>query len=91
MVAGQSGLGKSTFVDVLLKKKLNRTKIIRDSTLQIQVIEGKIEYEDVSLNINFIDTPGYRPTFSLRNWIKLLTNYLKEQHQSFHRRYEEQF
>lgn len=40
MVAGQSGLGKSTFIDVLLRKKLRQNKIIRDSTMHIQEIEG---------------------------------------------------
>ncbi|CAD8092735.1 unnamed protein product [Paramecium sonneborni] len=91
MVVGQSGLGKSTFIDVLLKKKLGTGQIIRDSTLQIQEIQGQIHVNDFTLNIKFIDTPGFRHQYSLRSWLKLLCGYIRTQFNSYQQRQNLQY
>ncbi|CAD8183168.1 unnamed protein product [Paramecium octaurelia] len=91
MVVGQSGLGKSTFIDVLLKKKLGNGQIIRDSTLQIQEIQGIINQNDLTLNIKFIDTPGFKHQYSLRSWLKLLCGYIKNQFKSYQQRQNQQY
>ncbi|CAD8089002.1 unnamed protein product [Paramecium sonneborni] len=91
MVVGQSGLGKSTFIDVLLKKKLGTSQIIRDSTLQIQAIQGSINVNDFTLNIKFIDTPGFRHQYSLRQWLKLLSRYIKTQFNCYQQRQNLQY
>ncbi|CAD8184442.1 unnamed protein product [Paramecium pentaurelia] len=91
MVVGQSGLGKSTFIDVLLKKKLGTGQIIRDSTLQIQEIQGLITQNDLTLNIKFIDTPGFKHQYSLRSWLKLLCGHIKNQFKSYQQRQNLQY
>ncbi|CAD8085529.1 unnamed protein product [Paramecium sonneborni] len=91
MVVGQSGLGKSTFIDVLLKKKLGTGQIIRDSTLQIQEIQGQIQINDFTLNIKFIDTPGFRHQYGLKAWLKLLCNYIHNQFHTYKLRQTQQY
>ncbi|CAD8180526.1 unnamed protein product [Paramecium pentaurelia] len=91
MVVGQSGLGKSTFIDVLLKKKLGTGQIIRDSTLQIQEIQGQIYNNDLTLNIKFIDTPGFRHQYGLRSWLKLLCTYIHNQFNTYKTRQTQQY
>ncbi|CAK85597.1 unnamed protein product (macronuclear) [Paramecium tetraurelia] len=84
-------IGESTFIDILLKKMLGNGQIIRDSTLQIQEIQGILNQNDLTLNIKFIDTPGFKRQHSLRSWLKLLCGYIEIQFKSYQQRQNQQY
>jgi len=70
MVAGESGLGKSTFIDCFLETGFEVGTVIRDPTLEIQEKEGTRSYNGITLKVTLIDTPGYTHSISLEEWYK---------------------
>ncbi|TKR61016.1 hypothetical protein L596_028186 [Steinernema carpocapsae] len=63
MVVGESGLGKSTFIDTLFLTEVNgSTGAKRNESASTVSIESKtvrLVENDVNLNLTFVDTPGF--------------------------------
>ncbi|KAM3134847.1 hypothetical protein pb186bvf_013016 [Paramecium bursaria] len=84
MVVGSSALGKSTFIDVILKHKFKMQQVIRQSTAEIQQIPGRIDFgNNVFVEINFIDTPGFKSQNSHKAWLKVITGFIKAQYTTY--------
>jgi len=82
IVVGQSGLGKSTFIDAFLDKKYS-THVIRPSTQEIVEREGTRYENGIKFRINFIDTPGYGQNKDFKEWYKMIKNYVTAQFRNY--------
>ncbi|KRX06260.1 P-loop containing nucleoside triphosphate hydrolase [Pseudocohnilembus persalinus] len=83
MVAGESGVGKSTFVDLFLSKKFKKQETIRPQTQQITENKGQRKEGNIDFNINIIDTPGYSQGTNLKAWYQDLRNYIIQQYENY--------
>ncbi|KAI1709576.1 septin domain-containing protein [Ditylenchus destructor] len=72
MVVGQSGLGKSTFLNSLFLAEVHNQKPEPSksipSTVKIESKTMKIVENDVRVAITFIDTPGFGDLVDNSNW-----------------------
>ncbi|GME83883.1 unnamed protein product [Ambrosiozyma monospora] len=89
MLAGESGLGKTTFINTLFQTQLKAH--ITDSqrfqkptakTVQIDIIRAELEEKTFVLNLNIIDTPGFGDNINNRNTWQTIVDFIDEQHQS---------
>lgn len=92
MVVGKSGLGKTTLVNTLFSAKLADSLGRRDAeepfeqTTEIKVHSHVLSENNVRLNINIIDTPGFGDQINNEKCWELLVKYIKEQHSQFLRK-----
>jgi len=92
MVVGRSGLGKSTLVNTLFASKLtssNGRKLPVDpieKTTEIKVSHHTLIENNVRLNINVIDTPGFGDQINNEKCWDPLVKYVKEQHSQYLRK-----
>ena len=92
MVVGRSGLGKSTLVNTLFASKLvhsNGRKVPMDPierTTEITVSHHTLLENNVRLNINVIDTPGFGDQINNEKCWDPLVKYVKEQHSQYLRK-----
>lgn len=92
MVAGESGLGKTTFINTLfqtlLKQPLdNRSRHKRGirSTTEIEIIRAELEEKNFKLRVNIIDTPGFGDNINNKNSWQPIIDFIDDQHDSFMR------
>lgn len=92
MVAGESGVGKTTFVNTLFQTLLkqpvdNRTRHKRGirSTTEIEIIRAELEEKGFTLKVNIIDTPGFGDNINNRNSWQPIVDFIDDQHDSFMR------
>ena len=82
MVLGDSGLGKTSFINTFMYFKFNYLKKFEDPKDLVPTTpdlvhnrakrtEGKVEF-----HIDMIDTPGYGSYRSIQVWLKYILNYL---------------
>lgn len=92
MVVGRSGLGKSTLVNTLFSSKLASTSGRRtveepiEKTTEIKVHSHTLLENNVKLNINIIDTPGFGDQINNEKCWDPLVKYIKEQHSQYLRK-----
>ncbi|KAI5954289.1 CDC10 [Candida jiufengensis] len=92
MVVGRSGLGKSTLVNTLFSSKLiqsNGRKSVYEpieKTTEIKVTQHTLLENNVRLNINVIDTPGFGDQINNEKCWEPLVKYVKEQHSQYLRK-----
>lgn len=92
MVVGRSGLGKSTLVNTLFSSKLassNGRKLAEEpieKTTEIKVSSHSLVENNVRLNINVIDTPGFGDQINNEKCWEPLAKYIKEQHSQYLRK-----
>lgn len=92
MVVGRSGLGKSTLVNTLFSAPLVETQGRRDAaepvekTTEIKVKSHVLLENNVRLNINVIDTPGFGDQLNNEKCWEPLVKYIKEQHSQYLRK-----
>jgi cell division control protein 12 len=92
MVAGESGVGKTTFVNTLFQTLLkqpadNRSRHKRGirSTTEIEIIRAELEEKGFTLKVNIIDTPGFGDNINNRNSWQPIIDFIDDQHDSFMR------
>lgn len=92
MVVGQSGLGKTTFVNTLFASHLAETCGRIDPsedftrTPDIKVVSHVIEENGVRLKMNVIDTPGYGDQVNNEKCWDPIVKYIKDQHSQYLRK-----
>ncbi|KAK6460046.1 septin [Scheffersomyces coipomensis] len=92
MVVGRSGLGKSTLVNTLFSSKLTESSGRRspteptEKTTTIDISSHTLIENNVRLNINVIDTPGFGDQINNEKCWEPLVKYIKEQHSQYLRK-----
>eukprot|EP00054_Salpingoeca_dolichothecata_P018889 m.116671 g.116671 ORF g.116671 m.116671 type:complete len:469 (-) comp23055_c0_seq3:34-1440(-) len=89
LLVGQSGLGKSTFVDTLFHGKLNPADCTNQSnaplppTTSIRTVHHVIEENNVRLKLAITDTPGFGDQIDNENcWIPVL-DFINKQYEAY--------
>lgn len=92
MVAGRSGLGKSTLVNTLFSSKIvgssgrNTVNDLVDKTTEIKVTSQTLIENNVKLNLNVIDTPGFGDQINSDRCWEPLVKHIKDQYSQYLRR-----
>ncbi|KAJ3128599.1 hypothetical protein HK098_004025 [Nowakowskiella sp. JEL0407] len=87
MVVGESGLGKTTFINTLFttllreyKKPTERFQKQMERTVQIDVVRAEIEEKNFNVRLSIIDTPGFGDYVNNQDcWVPVV-EFIDEQH-----------
>ncbi|KAH7921380.1 cell division/GTP binding protein [Leucogyrophana mollusca] len=92
IVAGQTGLGKSTLINTIFashlidsKGRLEADDPVRQTT-EIQAVSHVIVENGVKLRLNIVDTPGYGDQVNNENCWDPIVKYIKDQHSAYLRK-----
>lgn len=92
MLAGESGLGKTTFVNTLFSTTVKgynddttRHKTPIRKTVEISVTKAELEERGFRLRLNVVDTPGFGDNVNNRDAWQPLVDFIDDQHESFMR------
>ncbi|KMU73219.1 septin-7 [Coccidioides immitis RMSCC 3703] len=90
MVAGESGLGKTTFINTLFSttiknyadhKRRHQKQI--DKTVEIEITKAELEEKFFKVRLTVIDTPGFGDYVNNRDsWMPII-EFLDDQHESY--------
>lgn len=90
MLAGESGLGKTTFINTLFQTNLktqadnkNRFNKSIKKTVEIDIIRAELEEKNFKLNLNIIDTPGFGDNVDNKNCWNPIIDFIDDQHHSY--------
>lgn len=90
MLAGESGLGKTTFINTLFQTSLKNHQELRNrfnkpikKTVEIDIIKAELEEKNFKLNLNIIDTPGFGDNVDNSNSWTSIVEFLDDQHLSY--------
>ncbi|KAJ3224930.1 Septin 4 [Clydaea vesicula] len=90
MVVGESGLGKTTFMNTLFNTNLNddvkgHPKNLSDSgkTLSINPTTYELSEEGVTLHLTVIDTPGFGDSLNRESNFQPIMDYIDNQYDSY--------
>lgn len=90
MVAGESGLGKTTFINTLFQTGLkshvdNKTRHAKGirSTVEIDIVRAELEEKDFKIRLNIIDTPGFGDNVNNKRAFQPLIDFIDDQHDSY--------
>lgn len=89
MLVGESGLGKSTFVNTLFSAHLlnskGRTQTAQPNrkTTSIESVTHNLNENGVNLRLTIVDTPGYGDQINNDNCWEPIISYIKEQHNAY--------
>ncbi|MCJ1312548.1 hypothetical protein MMC25_006222 [Agyrium rufum] len=90
MVAGESGLGKTTFINTLFSTtiknyadhKRRHAKQV-DKTVEIEITKAELEEKFFKVRLTIIDTPGFGDYVNNRDsWMPII-EFLDDQHESY--------
>lgn len=96
MVCGESGLGKTTFINTLFATTLrSREEHPRDNaikkTVQIDIVRALLEESNFKLRVNLIDTPGFGDNVNNDKAWQTVVDFIDDQHDSFMRQEQQPF
>ncbi|CCH59827.1 hypothetical protein TBLA_0B10100 [Henningerozyma blattae CBS 6284] len=89
MVVGQSGSGRSTFINSLCGQQVvdtSTTVMLHTDTsteIEVQLREETVELEDeegVKIQLNIIDTPGFGDSLDNSSCFELISDYIRHQY-----------
>ncbi|KAF9931587.1 hypothetical protein BGZ65_004830 [Modicella reniformis] len=92
MVCGESGLGKTTFINTLFtttikppknhKRRFNKSS---EKTVEIEIIRAELEEKQFNVKLSVIDTPGFGDYTNNRDsWMPII-DFIDDQHESYMR------
>ncbi|CCH62448.1 hypothetical protein TBLA_0H01610 [Henningerozyma blattae CBS 6284] len=91
MVCGESGVGKSTFINTLFQTTLEpldphkyRNGPIK-KTVHIDIIRAILKEKNFKLRLNIIDTPGFADNINNNKSWQPIIEFIDEQHESYMR------
>ncbi|KAI9264434.1 Septin-domain-containing protein [Sporodiniella umbellata] len=90
MVCGESGLGKTTFINTLFATTIKNYKIPEkrhakqlEKTVDIEITKAELEERMFLVNLAVIDTPGFGDYVNNReSWVPIV-EFIDDQHESF--------
>lgn len=92
MLAGESGLGKTTFINTLLSMGLKPYKDVSQrhqtplqKTVEIEITKAVLEEKDFMTRVNVVDTPGFGDNVNNRDAWQSVVEFIDDQHESFMR------
>jgi len=92
MVVGESGLGKTTFINTLFtttikehKNQKKRHAKQTDKTVEIEITKAELEEKTFQVKLTVIDTPGFGDYVNNRDsWLPII-EFIDDQHESYMR------
>lgn len=92
MVAGESGLGKTTFINTLFQTSLKEYEDPNDrhnrftnahQTVDISIVRAILEEKNFKIRLNVIDTPGFGNNVNnTESWAPII-DFIDDQHESY--------
>ncbi|KAJ3276867.1 hypothetical protein HDV01_002922 [Terramyces sp. JEL0728] len=87
MVAGESGLGKTTFLNTLfnapLTEKVASQNLFASKTVEINPTTFELAEDGVNLFLTVIDTPGFGDQLNRETNFEPIINYIEKQHDKY--------
>lgn len=97
MLCGESGLGKTTFINTLFQTVLKRAdgqqhrqEPIR-KTVEIDITRALLEEKHFELRVNVIDTPGFGDNVNNNKAWQPLVDFIDDQHDSYMRQEQQPY
>lgn len=99
MVCGESGLGKTTFINTLFQTTLKpvdlqqqkRRQLPIKRTVEIDIARAILEEKNFQLRVNIIDTPGFGDNVNNKRAWQPLIDFIDDQHDSFMRQEQQPY
>lgn len=97
MVCGESGLGKTTFINTLFQTTLKhsdnqqRRHLPIRRTVEIDVIRAVLEEKNFSLRVNVVDTPGFGDNVNNNKSWQSIIDFIDDQHDSYMRQEQQPY
>ncbi|KAF7732366.1 hypothetical protein EC973_005262 [Apophysomyces ossiformis] len=90
MVCGESGVGKTTFVNTLFTSSIKNPKQLTqrhakqiEKTVEIDITKAELEEKNFKVKLTVIDTPGFGDYVNNRDsWMPII-EFIDDQHESF--------
>ncbi len=83
MVVGQSGLGKSTFINTLFATKIAEVAPPVEKTTSIKTSTVVLEENNVKMALTLVDTPGFHDALDNTQALGPILSYIEEQNRLF--------
>ncbi|GMK58470.1 hypothetical protein CspeluHIS016_0505020 [Cutaneotrichosporon spelunceum] len=92
MVVGESGLGKTTFINTLFATEISNARNYRqrfakqlDKTTEVDILRADLEERGFNMRLTVIDTPGFGDYVNNRDSWAPIVEFIDDQHESYMR------